>query len=172
MIVDLTGFFDNGETTETIKGEIDTSNVDFSEVDVDIINPIEYNGIVYRVSDYYALDLKINFKIKTKCDRCLKALEQEVDTQLFGKLVNSHEESQIDDEEFEELFYLDKNRIDLKGYILEQVMSSIPMKILCDSDCKGLCQNCGVNFNIETCDCDDKIIDPRLEKLKELFPEE
>ena len=172
MIVDLTGFFDNSETTKTIEGEIDISDINFSEDGINIVNPIIFNGIIYRVSDYCALDLKINFKIKSECDRCLKPLEQEVETQLYGKLVNSHDESQTEDEDFEEILYLDRNRIDLKKYILDQVIASIPMKNLCDDDCKGLCQNCGVDLNIESCDCDDNIIDPRLEKLKELFPEE
>lgn len=171
MIVDLTGFFDDGDNTKTVDGEIDTSNIDFPKLDVDIVSPIKFNGVIYKISDYYALDLKISFKINADCDRCLKPLDNTVDTQLFGKLVNNHVESQIDDEEFEEHFLLEKNRIDLKKYILEQVISSIPMKSLCDDDCKGLCQSCGVDLNIETCDCDNNIIDPRLEKLKELFPE-
>lgn len=173
MIVDLTGFFDNDETTKTIDGEINTVNTDFPEVGVEIMNPIKFNGVIYKVSSYKALDLKINFKIKTVCDRCLKPLEDKVDTELYGKIVNSHDEFQEeDDEEFEELFVLEKNRLDLKPHILEHVIASIPMKSLCDGDCKGLCQTCGADLNIETCDCDNNIIDPRLEKLKELFPEE
>lgn len=172
MIVDLTSFFDNGEITKTVDGEIDFNKADLPELEVDIINPIKFNAVIYRVSDYYALDLKINYKIKTGCNRCLKPLEEEVDTKLFGKLVNSHAESQIDEEELEEYFYLEKNRIDFKKYILEQVFSSIPMKSLCDDGCKGLCQNCGVDLNSQSCDCDNNIIDPRFEKLKELFPEE
>ena len=171
MIMDLTGFFDNGEASKTVEGEIDFNKIDFPELEVDIVNPIKFNGIIYKLSDYYALDLKINYKSRTECNRCLEALEQDVDTQLFGKLVNSHVESQNDLEEFEEFIHMEKDRLDLKKHVLEQVISSIPMKSLCDNECKGLCQNCGVDLNIQTCDCDNNIIDPRFEKLKKFFPE-
>lgn len=171
MIVDLTGFLDDGEITKVIQGEIDTSSIDFSAIEVKIVSPIKFDGIVYRVSDNYALDLKITYSIKTDCDRCLKSLEREVETRLFGKLVDNHDESLIDNEDFEELIYLDKKRIDLSDHIVEQVITSIPMKNLCEDDCKGLCHICGVDFNIETCQCHNNIVDPRFEKLKELFPD-
>lgn len=172
MIVDLTGFFDKGETTKTIEGEIHKDKVDFPNLEINLGYPIKFNGVLYRASTYAALDLRINFKIKTECDRCLRPLEEDIDTQLFGKLVSSYDERKEEDEELEDPFVLENDRLDLQPYILEQVVASIPMKSLCEDDCKGLCQTCGVDLNIETCDCDNNIIDPRLEKLKELFPEE
>ncbi len=44
------------------------------------------------------------------------------------------------------------------------------MKPLC-SKCKGLCPKCGINLNEDQCDCESEYVDPRFEKLKELFPE-
>ena len=46
--------------------------------------------------------------------------------------------------------------------------------VLCKEDCKGLCQGCGANLNIEACSCnesanDEEIIDPRFAKLKDIF---
>lgn len=172
MIVDLTGFFDNGETTHSLEGEIHASDIILSGHGMKLINPIEYSGMIYKVSGYYSLDLKIKYRLRTECDRCLKSMEEEVETRLFGRLVNSHAQTQLDEEEDEEPIYLDNNRIELGKYILEQVVSSTPIKTICNEDCKGLCQSCGIDLNKESCDCDDNIIDPRLEKLKELFPDQ
>jgi len=45
----------------------------------------------------------------------------------------------------------------------------LPMKPLCKQDCKGLCSQCGVNLNIETCQCSVQWEDPRLAGLKALI---
>ena len=31
-----------------------------------------------------------------------------------------------------------------------------PIKKVCDSDCKGICQYCGQNQNENSCNCDNK----------------
>lgn len=172
MIVDLTSFIDNGETTHSLEGEINAWDINLSEHGMELINPIKYNGMIYRISDYYSLDLKIKYRLMTECHRCLKSMEEEVETRLLGRIADSHVQTQTDEEELEETIYLDKNKIELRKYILEQVASSIPIKTICDEKCKGLCQNCGIDLNESSCDCDEHIIDPRLEKLKELFPDQ
>jgi len=35
----------------------------------------------------------------------------------------------------------------------EQVILSIPMQPICNSDCKGLCAQCGENLNVKKCSC-------------------
>ena len=49
------------------------------------------------------------------------------------------------------------------------ILLTLPIKRLCKEDCKGLCQQCGNNLNLSTCQCDNDDIDPRLAKLKDLF---
>jgi uncharacterized protein len=51
----------------------------------------------------------------------------------------------------------------------EQSWLAIPMKPLCTPNCQGLCPQCGVNLNIESCTCEKTSIDPRLAVLKELL---
>jgi len=63
----------------------------------------------------------------------------------------------------------DNGELDLTSLLREQTWLTIPMKPLCCPDCKGLCPQCGVNLNIESCTCEDEEIDPRLAKLKELL---
>jgi uncharacterized protein len=63
----------------------------------------------------------------------------------------------------------DDGWVDLSPLLREQVWIAIPMKPLCDPDCKGLCPQCGVNLNIESCACDRARIDPRLSMLRDLM---
>jgi len=58
--------------------------------------------------------------------------------------------------------------IDLTQDIRDLLILELPSKILCSEDCKGLCVNCGVNLNYETCNCKVENSDPRWDALKQL----
>jgi uncharacterized protein len=57
----------------------------------------------------------------------------------------------------------------LAPLIRELVWLAIPMKHLCDPECRGLCSHCGVNLNDGQCQCEEIRVDPRLARLKELL---
>lgn len=65
-----------------------------------------------------------------------------------------------------ELLPQDTREIDISKAISDAFLLNRPMKLLCKSDCKGLCVHCGINLNDKTCDCSVEEIDPRLQKLK------
>jgi uncharacterized protein len=76
-------------------------------------------------------------------------------------------EREIDPDDFGAAYY-ENDEIDLEQLIRERVHLSLPMKPLCDQDCRGLCPQCGTNLNRGTCDCRRDWEDPRLEALKAL----
>lgn len=45
------------------------------------------------------------------------------------------------------------NEVDVDELVLEQLELSIPGRILCSESCKGLCPECGINLNHESCSC-------------------
>lgn len=63
----------------------------------------------------------------------------------------------------------DQDKIDISKDVYEYAELSIPMKILCSDDCKGLCPVCGINLNQGSCNChlekNNDIWEP-LKKLK------
>lgn len=58
------------------------------------------------------------------------------------------------------------DEIDLSPLIREAMILSLPTRPLCGEECRGLCPRCGVNRNLEACDCRDEWEDPRLEVLR------
>jgi uncharacterized protein len=46
-----------------------------------------------------------------------------------------------------------EHEIQLHAHIHENVVVSIPMLILCDEQCRGLCPECGANHNHTDCSC-------------------
>ena len=60
------------------------------------------------------------------------------------------------------------NVIDIAEDVRQTILLSVPLKLLCRDDCKGLCPHCGKNSNHESCSCTDAIPDSRWEKLQSL----
>lgn len=46
-----------------------------------------------------------------------------------------------------------EHMVELDTKIRDIVLISFPVKLLCDSECKGICLGCGVNLNKEACKC-------------------
>jgi uncharacterized protein len=115
------------------------------------------------------LDCDITAAANFLCDRCAANLDWELKNHfqniyLFAKKEEEAEESDI--------YFLspDNDKIDLNADVAEYAQLSIPLKVLCKDDCKGLCPRCGINLNENSCNCDTKETDPRwapLNKLKD-----
>ena len=60
------------------------------------------------------------------------------------------------------------HELDLTDVLQQYVISELPMKPLCRSDCQGLCQVCGDNLNEKQCNClyeSYKLVQTRLAQL-------
>ncbi len=64
-----------------------------------------------------------------------------------------------------EIGYYDKSGLLLEDVVREQVLLSLPARILCTDDCKGLCPRCGQNLNSASCNCESTAVDPRWNAL-------
>lgn len=169
MIFDLNNFIDGDEYSYQLEGELKSED-QLKGSDIRIIDPIKFKGEIFKVDSTCHLHIDINYTYESKCDRCLKPTMNEISTVLSGELKENKGKYNDEDELDEMIIYYENNLLNLKEYIWSQVVSSLPMKILCSYDCKGLCFKCGIDMNTQSCDCSKNAIDPRLEKLKELFP--
>lgn len=61
--------------------------------------------------------------------------------------------------------------LDLSEVIRQNLLVALPMYPICRSKCRGLCPNCGQDWNESPCECDLEEIDPRLAVLQNLLKE-
>jgi uncharacterized protein len=61
------------------------------------------------------------------------------------------------------------NIMDLVEPARQYALTTIPMKPLCQTDCAGLCPQCGKNLNLGNCGCPTEEIDPRWSELTKLL---
>jgi uncharacterized protein len=61
--------------------------------------------------------------------------------------------------------------LDLGEVMRQNLLVGLPMYPICRSKCKGLCPNCGQNWNEGSCNCTLEEVDPRLAVLRQLLEE-
>ena len=111
--------------------------------------------------------------LELECSRCLKVFPYELDLSVdvvYRPLeeLGGEETHEIKDDELDTDFY-QGDELDIDDLVKEQVILSIPLKPLCSETCRGICPACGTDLSIDTCTCETKEIDPRLEILKQLL---
>lgn len=65
--------------------------------------------------------------------------------------------------------------LDVSDTIRQHLLLAAPMVPRCAETCRGLCPQCGANWNEAACSCRTDAVDPRLaplQQLKESLPEE
>jgi uncharacterized protein len=122
-------------------------------------------GTIKKDGSNYFVTGEVKVKLSLLCDRCLESFDYVIQADLWEQFTTD-ETLNLEDEEIK---LVTKSIIDLSDTIKETVIMHLPMKVLCDDDCKGICNTCGINLNHETCTCKVTDIDPRLEKLKGFF---
>ncbi|MCX8031311.1 MAG: DUF177 domain-containing protein [Thermodesulfovibrionales bacterium] len=114
--------------------------------------------------------------LETQCSRCLSNFLLPIDTFVDFTVKPIKEIAiegcyEIQKEDLDVSFYT-SNLIDVDDIVNEQLALNIPMKPLCKLDCKGLCVNCGADFNQMRCNCSLNTIDERLKILEKLIKKE
>jgi len=110
--------------------------------------------------------------LELPCARCLDPVVQKV-ARSFDLLYRplgtdaGNEELSVTAAEAEIGYYQGEGLL-LEDTVREQVLLSVPLKVVCREDCKGLCPGCGRNWNQGPCDCKAKTTDPRLAVLKDI----
>jgi DUF177 domain-containing protein len=110
--------------------------------------------------------------LELPCARCLEPVVQKV-ARHFDLLYRplgtdaGHEELSVTVAEAEIGYYQGEGLL-LEDAVREQVLLSVPLKVVCREECKGLCPTCGKNRNAESCACAPPLGDPRWSALKDL----
>jgi uncharacterized protein len=135
-------------------------------ISVHLTGEVRPHGELFSISGRCAADGPLT------CSRCLEPVPWQVaeDYSFEYRMPASaplEAESSLDEDELDVAF-LQGEELDLVELAAEQVLLAMPMRILCDEECAGLCPRCGANLN-QTDDCGCKPeVDPRWGALADL----
>ena len=111
-------------------------------------------------------------RFEVSCARCLEPVPQEVSRSfdlLYRPLGVDRRKEEVSITEAEtEIGYYEGEGLELEDVLREQVLLAVPLKTVCQVDCKGLCPRCGQNLNEGSCTCRSEQEDPRWYALRDL----
>jgi uncharacterized protein len=137
------------------------------------ISPVRCQGSLTFTAPDFLLHADLRYEQVVECNRCLKPVKAEVESEIDLVLVERSRKREATDEEQLEaqelgLVEVEGGVFDSRPLIVEQVELGLPMKPLCREDCAGLCPQCGQDWNEGRCTCVHENVDPRWAALAKL----
>lgn len=127
------------------------------------VTPVAVKGRISNKAGIVSCVFTVDFKLKVCCDRCLDEFDREFHDSFEHILVTN---LNTDNDEY---IIVEDFQLDLDALVLDDILLTLPSKLLCSEDCKGLCTKCGQNLNKDSCECKDDFVDPRFAVLGELL---
>ena len=133
---------------------------------------IQENRGAHEIVDDIRFVGSFSTEVQVRCARCLDPVGNAI-AETFDLLYRPlgvdarSEEVSISEAETEIGFYQGEGML-LEDVLKEQVLLALPPRQLCQTDCKGLCPQCGKNLNQESCNCVAVMSDPRWSALEDI----
>jgi uncharacterized protein len=119
-----------------ITQEIDPSSLQLDTSQIHYPSGIKVSAHFEKDKEIVSVKCVINAQERKACSRCLEVFDA-----IFTKQADFV--YKIDNE----------HTIDLSDNIKDTIILEYPIKQLCKTDCRGLCQKCGANLNNGHCSC-------------------
>jgi uncharacterized protein len=134
--------------------------------------PLDVRASAELVEGQIRITGELHTRLELVCARCLEPVQEDVAREFdlyYRPMASITKEEQVrlklDDTE---IAFFEGQGLFLADVLAEQVLLALPMKVICRSDCRGLCPQCGVNLNNEECRCETHTADPRMAPLARL----
>lgn len=97
----------------------------------DVFIEMEFTGVVYGT-----------------CGKC--ACDASVSMSTHYEIVASRDSGKY---ELEDFVLIKGTEVEIYQLVVDTIILSLPMTLICSPNCRGLCPDCGVNLNIKDCGC-------------------
>ncbi len=131
--------------------------------DFEFEKPVEFEGNLVNASGVMKLEGLLKLEYASKCSRCLKDIKCNMDIKVKEDFLEKDESTGP------EVYTYEDNYILIDNVLKDNIILNLPVKQVCDENCKGLCPRCGVDLNKHECSCKDEVINPQMEVLKNFF---
>ena len=136
------------------------------------LGEIAWEGSITNTGSEHLLLGKLQYEQTLTCQRCLADTKSPVTALVELLLVSDGLEPTDGELELEaedlDIHYVVDGIVDTEPILLEQLQLNVPMRALCREACAGLCPECGIDRNLDSCTCQDQAVDPRWSVLRGL----
>ena len=163
MIINFSDLLSKKNRKKEISLSFELEPFEFEGEEIRAIEKVDVKGVAISEKDVILIEASIKTKLKLNCSRCLDTFIYPIDIDIEERFTTNSES------EDEEAIVVIDDVLDITELVETSIISTLPIKRVCKDDCKGLCQECGCNLNVHTCDCNKEDVDIRFEVLRGLF---
>jgi uncharacterized protein len=165
FFIELEPVFNNEGFSREVNFTLDMSDCYFNS-GFPFKESVVISGEVKNSTDIVSLVAKAEFTLNLTCDRCASEFRRTFVVPIEHVLV-----TELNDDENDDFIVVDSFHYDLEPLVNEDILLSLPMKVLCREDCVGICHRCGKDLNDGPCDC-GRDYDPRWDALQQLLEDD
>ncbi|MBI4040429.1 MAG: DUF177 domain-containing protein [Deltaproteobacteria bacterium] len=128
----------------------------FLNLGIPVKGPIHLTLEIYKNQETISMKGHLQAACAWTCDRCAEEASWKVDEFFSPTFIHGKEPRNLDigvAKSELDTTYFQKNHLELKSMMMEQVELLKPVQFLCQEQCRGLCQQCGHNLNKGICAC-------------------
>lgn len=142
-----------GETGASLSVDLSWApdGMDLGRRSAEVCGNIDFKGNVSNVGQAFAVNGIMTAEYCGKCDRCLADFCKRVRLPLVR--VFSEKTGELHGTDGEDIESMEGTIIDLAPHLREEIVLSMPIRLLCKDDCKGICPDCGSDLNTGECIC-------------------
>ncbi len=163
MIFDLKDVFEGDGVSRVLNYELDLRSIEL-DGSYPFSSPTRVKATASNRTGIVKLIIQADFEYSRPCDRCMRSLVEDMSYCFEHRLVKT-----LCGEDDGDYIETPDYNLELDELITSDILLELPLKFLCSDDCKGICQKCGKDLNEGECSCDKRVVDPRLEVLKQLI---
>src|SRR5690625_3519958 len=152
------------DVTVTLEEKLGTDVIAVPAGDV-----VELSLLLESVMDGVLVTGSVSGIVQGECVRCLKPLSEPFDvqiTELFAYPETLEDQPQGEDDEPTPV--VEEGAVDLTEAVVDAVVLELPFNPVCESDCPGLCSQCGFDMSQDPDHTHEAPIDPRWAALSKL----
>lgn len=150
----------------------DVSELPLDDEEVRLVEPAEVSGRIRRDGKDVELQGEVHAKVEVVCGRCLQPVALPIAAEFNERFVRAvswaaEEQHELQAEDLN-IAVFDGEGIELNDLVREELLLAVPVNVLCRENCQGLCPTCGIDRNLNNCQCASDEVDSRWQALKEL----
>jgi uncharacterized protein len=147
------------------RGQLKQDDPAFEGTDLALREPVAVDGRLQSIGDgRFYWKGTVRTVITGECRRCLNPVTTPL-TLDIGALFTQDPDAQDDPDSYP--VAPDATEVDVTPAVREELMLAAPRYMECREDCKGLCPQCGKDWNTGSCDC-TPVTEARWQPLKAL----
>jgi len=157
---------------QSLRNGLNIFEFDASVSDLDLqhesvgVDEVKVSSKVDKSDHNIVVTSDVKARLNLACDRCLERFSACFEDEYT--LVYTTDKSTFEDDEMVRHLTAGAQQIDLAEGLRESLLLSLPISCKCSPECKGICDHCGANLNIELCGCHEESYDSRWEGLRGL----